>query len=599
MRWRDLSVWIVCGVLAAGLLWTAGSQLDSINAHRKAMKLVINDPVENAPPSLAWATVAMGAFRGLVVDILWMRADALKEQGQFFDARQMAEWITRLQPRFAAVWEFQAWNMAYNISVAIPATQPDQRWRWVKNGYELLRDQGIPLNPKSLALYRELGRIFQHKMGGITDEAQKYYKIQFAREIGPVVEGADQGFFEALAKAPTDWPQIASDPNVQPLIEALRGADPAFAEPEQFAGRYLALVQDPNRYGPAARRVLESFEGTPAIRQFGIMAKAHQVRHVWKMDPAFMVELNRQYGPVDFNDPNHVIPLDWRHPDTHAIYWAAKGLQIAAQDEGRSLETVELNTDRIIIHSLQNLFRYGRLLFFNVMVSDPNTEGGPAEAPTLVTDVFLRPDLRMFDRYHRALLALLDKYDTSGSREESLGTGHRNMLKNAILSFYQAGLVAQAERIYREMRSLYPLPEFNLPLSEFCRLRFVEELDGLGIHDATEQVLSLLKESYYYYAIGSDDEAFGSETLARQVYDYYQKENLGDTRLALPDFARMRYTALVDLLQDPQYPPYLQENLKARIQEERPKLFEQLMQVDQQMRDTPQQNQPAGPGAVP
>ena len=23
----------------------------------------------------------------------------------------------------------------YNISVAMPATNPDQRWRWVKNGY--------------------------------------------------------------------------------------------------------------------------------------------------------------------------------------------------------------------------------------------------------------------------------------------------------------------------------------------------------------------------------------------------------------------------------------------------------------------------------
>lgn len=599
MRWRDLLVWIVCGIVAAGLLWTAGSQLDSINANRKAMRLVINDPVENAPPSLAWATVAMGAFRGLVVDILWMRADALKEQGQFFDARQMAEWITMLQPRFAAVWEFQAWNMAYNISVAIPSSQPDQRWRWVKNGYELLRDQGIPLNRKSLALYRELGRIFQHKMGGITDDAHKYYKIQFAREIGPVVEGTDQAFFEALAKARTDWAQIAADPNLRPLIGALQEADPAFADPQAFAGRYLALVQDPNRYGPAARRVFESFEGTPAMEQLDVTAKAYQVRHVWRMDPAFMVELNRQYGPVDFNDPNHVIPLDWRHPDTHAIYWAAKGLQVAAQDEGRSLETVELNTDRIIIHSLQNLFRYGKLLFFNVMVSAPETEGGPAEPPTLVTDVFLRPDLRMFDRYHRALLALLDKYNSSGSREETLGTGHRNMLKNAILSFYQAGLVAQAERIYREMRGLYPLPEFSLPLSEFCRLRFVEELDGLGIHDATEQVLSLLKESYYYYAIGSDDEAFGSETLARQVYDHYQKDNWDDTRLALPQFPRMRYTALIDLLQDPQYPPYLQENLKARIQAERPQLFEQLMQVDQEMRDALQQDQPAGPGSVP
>lgn len=135
----------------------------------------------------------MGAFRGLVVDILWMRADKLKDDGQFFDARQLAEWITKLQPRFAAVWEFQAWNMAYNISVAIPATQPEQRWRWVKNGYELLRDEGIPLNPKLIQLYRELSQIFQHKLGGVSDDAHEYYKLQFAEEIGPLLESADNG----------------------------------------------------------------------------------------------------------------------------------------------------------------------------------------------------------------------------------------------------------------------------------------------------------------------------------------------------------------------------------------------------------------------
>ena len=122
-----------------------------------------------------------------------MRADKLKEEGQFFDARQLAEWITKLQPRFSAVWEFQAWNMAYNISVAIPATQPEQRRRWVKNGYELLRDQGIPLNPKSIPLYRELSRILQHKLGGVSDDAQEYYKLQFANEIGPLLESPDNG----------------------------------------------------------------------------------------------------------------------------------------------------------------------------------------------------------------------------------------------------------------------------------------------------------------------------------------------------------------------------------------------------------------------
>ncbi len=77
-------------------------RLDSISSARQEMGLVSNEPLENAPPSLAFATVAMGAFRGIVVDILWMRADKLKEKGQFFDAKQLAEWISILQPRFAA-----------------------------------------------------------------------------------------------------------------------------------------------------------------------------------------------------------------------------------------------------------------------------------------------------------------------------------------------------------------------------------------------------------------------------------------------------------------------------------------------------------------
>ena len=129
MRWRDTIIWFVCIIVAAAMLITAGMQLDFINSKRQEMKLISNEPLKNAPPSLAFATVAMGAFRGLVVDVLWLRADKLKQQGQYFDAKQLAEWITTLQPRFASVWEFQAWNMAYNISVAIPATQPDQRWQ--------------------------------------------------------------------------------------------------------------------------------------------------------------------------------------------------------------------------------------------------------------------------------------------------------------------------------------------------------------------------------------------------------------------------------------------------------------------------------------
>ncbi len=135
----------------------------------------------------------------------------LNKQGQYFDAKQLAEWITVLQPRFSQVWAFQAWNMAYNISVGhIPAEQPDQRWQWVKNGYELLRDKGIPLNPKAIGLYRELGRIFQHKIGSNSDDDNRYYKLQLALSIEPLLGPADNAWFESLVKA-CQLDQIAAD----------------------------------------------------------------------------------------------------------------------------------------------------------------------------------------------------------------------------------------------------------------------------------------------------------------------------------------------------------------------------------------------------
>ncbi|MHC4584731.1 MAG: hypothetical protein ACYS3N_09385 [Planctomycetota bacterium] len=78
---RDKIICFVCIVLAIGLFIGAGIQLDSINRQRQDMNLIIDTP-ESFPPSLAFATVATGAFRGLVVDILWMRAD----KGYLMDA---------------------------------------------------------------------------------------------------------------------------------------------------------------------------------------------------------------------------------------------------------------------------------------------------------------------------------------------------------------------------------------------------------------------------------------------------------------------------------------------------------------------------------
>jgi hypothetical protein len=592
MRLHDTIIWLVCIVVAAGLLIIAGTRLDYINSKREQMDLIINEPLENAPPSLAFATVAMGAFRGLVVDALWIRADKLKEEGQFFDARQLAEWITTLQPRFAAVWEFQAWNMAYNISVAIPATQPDQRWRWVKNGYELLRDKGIPLNPKSIQLYRELARIFQHKIGGVSDDAHKYYKIQLASAMEPLLrsednklEWQDNLYFEALAKAPKTWQQIADDPNVSELIVALRSADDVFADNDKFVNNYLALRQNPGRFAPAAFQTIDNFRGTPALKKFDIFAKAYYLRNVWKLDPVVMDELNKIYGPADLTDPNKHWPLDWRHPDSHAIYWGVTGLREVAKEQDRQIDIKETNTDRIVGHSLQDLFRNGRIYIYETVVQMPQSSASEPQQRTM-KEIFLRPDLRMFYPYHQSRLAVLEKYkdiEDMRSSYKSLQDGHRNMLKNAVLLFYQAGHQAMAQKIYNDLRQRYPLDEFKVPLVVFARNRLREELETIGIFDAKEQILALLRESYFRYAMRDDDEAYGREKLAQQVWDYYQTKFQDENRIDLPELPRLRYTALIDFLDDDLYSPNLRQNLLARIRVERPQLLEQLRQQEEQV----------------
>src|SRR5687768_8818313 len=158
-----------------------------LNQQREVLGLTRVTPLENAPPILAFTTVALGGFRGLISNALWMRANDLQENDKFFEAVQLADWITKLEPHIGQVWYFLGWNMAYNISVKF--SDPEDRWRWVQRGFELLRDQGIPWNPDETLLYRELSWIFQHKMGANLDDAHQFYKTAWASEMQELFGG--------------------------------------------------------------------------------------------------------------------------------------------------------------------------------------------------------------------------------------------------------------------------------------------------------------------------------------------------------------------------------------------------------------------------
>jgi hypothetical protein len=173
-------------VLAA-LLAGTGLLREKIHREREALGWNPRWDAEKAPKGLlspetrtVLTSAALGIFRAMAIDFFWIRALTLEEKGEFFESAALSRLITALQPRLPAVWTFQSRNLAYNISSAFP---PRERYSWVRQGIELLRDDALEFNPGSPAVLLELAFLFQHKIGLDFDEAGHIYRSRLAAEF--------------------------------------------------------------------------------------------------------------------------------------------------------------------------------------------------------------------------------------------------------------------------------------------------------------------------------------------------------------------------------------------------------------------------------
>jgi hypothetical protein len=255
-------------LLAAALLFGSGRMQNSLNRDRDRLGLVRASALQNAPPMLAFTTVALGGFRGLISNMLWMRANDLQQDDKYFEAAQLADWITDLEPHFSQVWLFQAWNMAYNISIKFKDF-PD-RWRWVERAVELLRDDGLRYNPDDVLIYRELAWFFQHKMGQNLDDANLYFKQQWAGEMTPFF-GPNGTNFDALIN-----PQTAAERTNAFLLRDKYKLDAVFAKKVDA------------EWGPLDWRLPEAH----AI-YWGAFGLAQAKKHPDKVNPDDLIKLRR------------------------------------------------------------------------------------------------------------------------------------------------------------------------------------------------------------------------------------------------------------------------------------------------------------------
>ena len=84
MYFRRFKIWVPA-LAALALLMVATvfvqGRLDTIV---KEDKLVDEASIEGLPPMVAFTTVALGGFRGVLADLLWLRTTGLQSQGKYF-----------------------------------------------------------------------------------------------------------------------------------------------------------------------------------------------------------------------------------------------------------------------------------------------------------------------------------------------------------------------------------------------------------------------------------------------------------------------------------------------------------------------------------
>jgi len=86
----------------------------------------------------------LSSFRGPLVCGLWWEVNTLQEKHDYKQLELLLTALTKLQPHYKGPWQYQGWNLAYNVSVEFDRIQDKYFYvskglRWLANGEEVNR----------------------------------------------------------------------------------------------------------------------------------------------------------------------------------------------------------------------------------------------------------------------------------------------------------------------------------------------------------------------------------------------------------------------------------------------------------------------------
>lgn len=143
----------------------SGGQLAML---RDKHELAQSKMAEIDPASETMKLASLG-LRGVAVNMLWMQAIEQKKKEQWNQFESTLNALVKIQPNFIKVWEYQAHNMSYNISMEFDDYQ--YRYHWVKKGIGFLT-KGLAPNYRDHRMTDNLGMFTGLKLGNSDEKTQ-------------------------------------------------------------------------------------------------------------------------------------------------------------------------------------------------------------------------------------------------------------------------------------------------------------------------------------------------------------------------------------------------------------------------------------------
>lgn len=167
---------------------------EQISLQPEHKEIITANPFNTLPPteylSSYLTTVALGGFKPLLVDYLWIKQTKLMEDKQFDQIRVLLGIIAVLQPRFVEAWTFNSYNIIYNISTQ--EKTDEAKWRWVENGLNYIQE-GMRYNPDNPVLMLYLALFYYHRI----PQDRYFMKMVEFKESKDTYEVASQWYIKA------------------------------------------------------------------------------------------------------------------------------------------------------------------------------------------------------------------------------------------------------------------------------------------------------------------------------------------------------------------------------------------------------------------